>query len=160
VWFGAVRGGGVALVASLTVAVVGYLAGRAIGAAGLTRWMSRKSFRSVRQLGARGVMGVIVLRLASVASATSVHLMCGAGRVPFATYLAGTFVALTPTIAALSGLGGLLRLTLLHRSASNVVLTIAAAGLLFAMAAGLRAFLLIRQFSSAVSSQRNRAEFG
>ena len=160
VWLGAMRGGEVALVGSLTVAVVGYVAGRAIGAAGLTRWMTRKSFRSVRQLGARGVMGVIVLRLASVASATSVHLMCGAGRVPFASYLAGTTIALAPTIAALSGLGGLLRHTLLNRSASNVLTTVVAAGLLFALAAGLRAFLLIRQFSSVVSSQRNRAEFG
>ena len=29
------------------------------------RWMSRRSYRSVRQLGARGVVGVIVLRLAA-----------------------------------------------------------------------------------------------
>ena len=63
--------------------------------------------------------GVLVLRLASVASAGSIHLLCGAGRVPFATYLAGTAIGLVPAIAALSGLGALLRHTLLHPSVSE-----------------------------------------
>ena len=89
VCFGAVRGGFVGLVGSLAAAVIGYVAGRAIGAAGLTHWMSRRSYRSVRQLSARGVIGLVVLRLASVASAGSIHLLCGAGRVPFATYHGG-----------------------------------------------------------------------
>ena len=90
VCFGALRGGIVALIGSLAAAVIGYVAGRAIGAEGLRRWISRRSYRSVRQLGARGVGGVVMLRLASVASAGSIHLVCGAGRIPFATYIAGT----------------------------------------------------------------------
>lgn len=56
--FGALRGGVVALIGSLTAAVLGYLAGRAIGAQGLTRWISQRSYRSVRQLGPRGVAGM------------------------------------------------------------------------------------------------------
>ena len=103
---------------------------------------------------------MVVLRLASVASAGSIHLLCGAGRVPFATYMAGTVIGLAPAIAALSGLGGLLRHTLLNPSVSNGLTTIGAAVLLFALASGLRAFLLIRQFAPAVSSHRDRAEFG
>ena len=58
-------------------------------------------------------MGVLVLRLASVASAGSIHLLCGAGRVPFVSYLAGTAIGLVPAIAALTGLGALVRHTLL-----------------------------------------------
>ena len=50
-------------------------------------------------------VGVVVLRLASVASAGSIHLLCGAGRVPFATYLAGTVIGLAPAVAALSWTG-------------------------------------------------------
>ena len=142
VLFGALRGSLVALLGSLVAAAIGYVAGRAIGPAGLTRWMSRRSYRSARQLGAQGVVGVIVLRLASVASAGSVHLLCGAGRVPFAAYMAGTVIGLTPAIAALSGLGGLLRHTLLHPSVSNGAITIGAAVLLIGVAAGLRTFLL------------------
>ena len=160
VMFGGVRGSLVALLGSLMAAIVGYLVGRAMGPAGVTRWMSRRSYRSARQLGARGVVGVIVLRLASVASAGSIHLLCGAGRVPFAAYLAGTFIGLMPVVAALSGLGGLLRQALLHPSVSNGAITIGTALLLIGAAAGLRTFLLIRQFAPSFSSHRNRAEFG
>ena len=158
--FGTLHGGLVALLGSLIAAVIGYAAGRAIGPAGLTRWISRRSYRSARQLGAQGVAGVIVLRLASVASAGSIHLLCGAGRVPFGAYMAGTVIGLTPAVAALSGLGGLLRHTLLHPSVSNGAMTFAAAVLIIGVAAGLRTFLLIRQFAPSVSRHRDRAEFG
>jgi phosphatidylserine/phosphatidylglycerophosphate/cardiolipin synthase-like enzyme/uncharacterized membrane protein YdjX (TVP38/TMEM64 family) len=160
VLFGASRGGVVALAGSLAAAVIGYLAGRAIGAEGLTRWVSPRSFRSVRQLGARGIGGVIVLRLASVASAGSIHLLCGAGGVRFATFMTGTAIALVPVVAALSGVGGLLRRTLLDPSLSNGLATIGASVLLLAVASGMRTFLLLRQFAPAISSHRGRAEFG
>jgi uncharacterized membrane protein YdjX (TVP38/TMEM64 family) len=149
-----------ALIGSLAAAVIGYGIGRLIGSAGLSRWMSRRAYRSVRQLGARGVMGLLVLRLASVASAGSVHLLCGAGRVPLGTYLAGTVIGAVPMIVALTGLGALLRHTLLEPSITNGLLTVGAAVLLTAAAALLRTFLLLRQFAPSVSNQRVRAEFG
>ena len=160
VCFGTARGALVAVVGSLGAAVIGYFAGRAIGAGRLTEWVSPRSYRSVRQLSAHSIAAVIVLRLASVASAGAIHLMSGAGRVPFATYLAGTMIALAPTVAALSGLGGLLRQTLLNPTLANGLMTIGAAVLLFALVAALRGFLLIRQFAPAVSRHRTRAEFG
>jgi phospholipase D1/2 len=158
--FGATRGGLVSLLGSLGAAAIGYAAGRAIGAAGITRWMSGRSYRSARQLGARGMLGVLVLRLASVASAGSIHLLCGAGKVPFAIYMAGSAIGLVPAAVALSGLGALVRHVVLHPSLSNGVVAIGAAVLLVALAAGLRTFLLIRQFAPSVSNQRRRAEFG
>ena len=103
---------------------------------------------------------MVMLRLASVASAGAIHLVCGAARVPFAAYLAGTVIGLVPAIAALSGLGALLRHTLLNPSVSNGFTTIGAAVLLFALASGLRTVLLLRQFASAVSGHRGSAEFG
>jgi uncharacterized membrane protein YdjX (TVP38/TMEM64 family) len=160
VLFGALRGGFVALVGSLLAAAIGYVAGRAIGAAGVTRWMSRRSYRSVRQLGARGIVGVVVLRLASVATAGSIHLLCGAGRVPFASYIVGTAIGLVPSIAALIGLGALVRHALLNPSVLNGVMTIVATLILIAGAAALRTLLLARQFAPSVSHHRARAEFG
>lgn len=160
VFFGALHGGFVALAGSLVVAVIGYVAGRVIGADGLRRWMSQRSYRSVRQVSAHGVAGVIFVRFATVASAGSIHLACGAGRIPFGTYMTGTTIALAPAVCALSGLGGLLRQTLLNPTASNGLRTIAGAVLLLAVASGIRTMLLIRQFAPAVSSQRGRAEFG
>ena len=154
------RGGIVALLGALAAAAAGYGIGRAIGPANLPRWISRRSYRSARQLGARGVFGVIVMRLASVATSGSIHLLCGAGRVPFATYLLGTLLAFVPAIAALAGLGALLRRTLLDPTTPHVLMTIGATILLTAAAAGLRTLLLIRQFAPSVTSQRARAEFG
>ena len=122
--------------------------------------MSQRSYRSVRQLSVHGVVGVIFLRFVTVASAGSIHLACGAGRIPFGTYITGTTIALAPAVYALSWLGGLLRQTLLSPTASNGLLTIAAAVLLLAVVWVVRAILLIRQFAPAVSSQRGRAEFG
>jgi uncharacterized membrane protein YdjX (TVP38/TMEM64 family) len=158
--FDAPGGGFVALVGSLAAAIVGYAAGRAIGPEGLPRWMSRRSYRSIRQLSARGVAGLAMLRLTSVASAGAIHLVCGAGRVPFTSYLAGTAIGLAPAIVALAGLGSLLRQTFLRPSLSNGLTTIGVAVLLVAMASGLRAFLLVRQFAPAVSRHSGRAEFG
>lgn len=158
--FGLVFGGVVTLLGSMAAAAIGYAAGRAIGPAGLPRWMSRRSYRSARQLGGRGLMGVIVLRLASVATSGSIHLLCGAGRVPFATYIAGTVMAFVPAVAALAGLGELLRRTLLDPTVSHGLLTTGAAVLLTALGVAMRTLLLIRQFAPSVSRQRARAEFG
>ena len=158
--FGAVRGGMVAAVGSLALAVIGYAAGRAVGAPGVARWISRRSYRSARQLGAHGVVGVIVLRLSSVASSGAVHLVCGAGRVPFVRFLAGTVIGAAPAIVVLSAFGALLRDTLLRPSMSNSLAAIATAGLLFLLARAIRTFLLIRQFAPSVAGHRARAEFG
>jgi uncharacterized membrane protein YdjX (TVP38/TMEM64 family) len=105
-------------------------------------------------------MAVTVLRLASVASAGAIHMLSGAGRVRFASYLTGTVLALGPTVVVLSVLGGSLRRTLLNPTVANGLVTIGAAVLLFALVSGLRAVLLVRQFAPAVSSHRTRAEFG
>jgi uncharacterized membrane protein YdjX (TVP38/TMEM64 family) len=148
------------LLGALIGAALGYLLGRQIGPARLSRWMSRRAYRSARQLGARGVIGVLVLRLASVATSGSIHLLCGAGRVPFSTFMAGTLLAFVPAIAALAGLGALLRQTLLVPTTWNVLQTVGAGILLTAAAAFLRTLLLIRQFAPSVSQQRARAEFG
>jgi uncharacterized membrane protein YdjX (TVP38/TMEM64 family) len=158
--FGGFGGGLVACAGSAVAAAVGYAAGRAIGVARLSRWISRRSYRSIRQLGARGIAGVAVLRLSAVASAGAIHLLCGASRVPFVAYLAGTAIGLTPSVAALVWLGAVLRTTLLHPTLWNALATIAAGLAIAGMAYGLRTILLIRQFAPSVSGHRQRAEFG
>jgi hypothetical protein len=74
--------------------------------------------------------------------------------------MAGTAIGLIPPLAALTGLGALLRHTLLYPSVPYALMTIGAAGLVICLAAGLRTLLLARQFAPAVTSHRNRAEFG
>ena len=158
--FGALNGGLVAAAGSLALAVIGYEAGRAIGASGVAEWISRRSYRSVRQFGARDAIGVLVLRLSSVASTGAIHLLCGAGRVPFTAYMAGTIIGMVPAIVALSALGSVFRDALLRPSLSNALTTIAVAVLLIVLASAIRTLLLIRQFAPSVAMQRDRAEFG
>ena len=160
VLLGARQGGVVALLGLLAAAAVAYAVGRGLGSARLAPWISRRSYRSVSQLGARGVMGVLVLRLASVASAGAIHLLCGAGRVPFAAFLAGTAIGLIPAVAALTGLGALVRHTMLHPSITNALITVGAALALTACAVTLRTFLLIRSLRRrcpAIAPERSSA---
>jgi phospholipase D1/2 len=158
--FGVARGAGVALAGSFVAAAAGYWIGRAAGPDRLKSWLSRRSYRTIRQLGSRRMAGVIALHLAAVASAGAIHLLSGAGRVPFQTYLGGAAIAIVPIVVALSGLGGLLRRTLLDPSVANAAITIGAALVLLLLAAALRTVLLIRQFAPSVSGHRNSAEFG
>ena len=160
VLLGAVPGGTVALIGSLAATVIGYAAGRALGPARITRWVSPRSYRSIRQWGAQRVGDAVMLRLSAVASAGSVHLISGAGRLPFGAYLAGSAIALIPTIAAFTGLGALWQEAVLRPSVARISGTAAATIVLAAAAVALRAFLLIRRFAPSLSRQRERAEFG
>jgi uncharacterized membrane protein YdjX (TVP38/TMEM64 family) len=160
IYFGARRGALIAYIGSLAAAAIGYAVGRVIGAQEIARWMSPRSHRSIRQLDARSVAGMVALRLAGVASTRSIHLACGAGRVPFATYMTGSAIGLAPAIVALAGLGGVLRHALLDPSVATAVAGLAAALLLSLAALGLRALLLIRHFAPSVSSHRQRSEYG
>jgi uncharacterized membrane protein YdjX (TVP38/TMEM64 family) len=114
----------------------------------------------VRQLGARDVIGVLVLRLSSVASSGAIHLLCGAGRVPFAAYMTGTIIGMVPVIVTLSVLGGAFRDALLRPTLANATTTIAVAVVLIVFASVVRMLLLIRQFAPTVAAHRDRAEFG
>jgi uncharacterized membrane protein YdjX (TVP38/TMEM64 family) len=160
VWLGTLRGALMALLGSLIMALIGYAAGRALGPNRIQRWMSRRAYRSARQLGAQGVGGVLVLRLASVASAGSIHLLCGGGRVPVSTYIVGTLIGLVPTVFAGAGLGNLMRYTLIVPTVSNLLLTVGAALLVVTAAALMRTLLLIRRFAPILASHRTQAEFG
>lgn len=157
---GGLSGVAVAIAGGLTSAIVGYAVGRAMGIMRLARWMSRRAYRSARQLIARGVIGVMMLRLTSIASAGSVHLVCGAAGVPFGAYLAGSLLGLIPVVVVLSGVGNLIRAAIINPGWSSAL--VAAAGVLgaFALAIAARSLLLTRRFSPSVQRQHAREEFG
>jgi phospholipase D1/2 len=158
--FGPVRGAAVSAIGSLGAAVSGYIAGRALGPSVVMRWLGPRTYRIGRQLVAPGPTAVAAMRLATIATATSVHLLCGAGKVRFRDYLAGSLAGLVPPVVALSLLGGLLRSTLLEPTIWNGLLTIGFALVLAAATFAIRTSLLIRQFAPVTASHRSRAEFG
>jgi phosphatidylserine/phosphatidylglycerophosphate/cardiolipin synthase-like enzyme/uncharacterized membrane protein YdjX (TVP38/TMEM64 family) len=150
-------GAWVALAGSIAAAAFGYLAGRIVGRARVSRWMSGASFRAGRPPGMQGLKGIILLHLASVITAGATHLLCGANRVPFGAYMAGSLIGLLPSLAALTSIGALLRLTLLEPSLSNGLLAIGTALGLLILVSGTRTLALIRP---ARARQRRRAQFG
>jgi phosphatidylserine/phosphatidylglycerophosphate/cardiolipin synthase-like enzyme/uncharacterized membrane protein YdjX (TVP38/TMEM64 family) len=158
--FGSAAGGSVALAGGWMGAVIGYVAGRALGPGRLMSWLSRRAYRSARQLGAHGAVGVAVLRLMSIASALSVNLVCGATRVPVGAFLLGSAAGLAPPMFVLAGVGSLLGTALREPSWTNGLT--AAAGVLGAgaLAFVVRALLVARQFSPTLRRHRAQAEFG
>jgi len=153
-------GGGIALAGGWLGAVLGYAGGRRLGSARLMSWMSRRAYRSARQLGADGAVGVAVLRLMSIASALSIHLVCGATRVPIGAYLIGSAAGLAPPMFVLAGVGSLLGTA--FRDPSWVHGLTAATGVIgaCALAFAVRALLVARQFSPIQSRHRSQTEFG
>ena len=158
--FGPTRGAAVSAIGSIGAAVSGYVAGRALGPSVVMRWLGSRTYRMGRQLVAPGPTAVAAMRLATIATAMSVHLLCGAGKVRFRDYLAGSLVGLVLPVLALSVLGGLLRSTLLEPTIWNGLQTIGFAALLAAATFAIRAALLIRQFAPFTARHRSRAEFG
>jgi len=107
-----------------------------------------------------GVKGVALLRVSALMTAGATHLLCGAGRVPFGSYMAGTVIGLLPSLAVLTAIGTLLRWTLLDPSLWNGLVAIGGVLVASILVFGLRAVLVIRQFTPAHAGQRQRAEFG
>jgi uncharacterized membrane protein YdjX (TVP38/TMEM64 family) len=158
--FGWGLGGGVALAGGWLGAVVGYAGGRGLGPNRLMSWMSRRAYRSARQLGAHGVVGVAVLRLMSIASALSVHLVCGATRVPVGAYLLGSAAGLAPPVFVLAGVGSLLGTAFRDPSWINGLIAAGAVLGAGALAFAVRSLLFARQFSPTMRQHRAQAEFG
>jgi uncharacterized membrane protein YdjX (TVP38/TMEM64 family) len=160
VLFGPLLGAPLALVAALIAAVIGYAAGRAIGPRRGLSFTGRRAYRVWRHLPGRGTTAVAALRMVSVFSATSIHLLCGAARVPLQSYVIGTLIAFVPGVLALSLLGGLLRRTILEPCPWSAVLTMLAAGALALIVLFVRRRLLVTRLHAEQKDQAQRAVFG
>jgi uncharacterized membrane protein YdjX (TVP38/TMEM64 family) len=160
VLFGPLVGGPLAFVAALIASAIGYFAGKALGGKRVIPLIGVRAYRVGRELPGRSSVSVAVLRLVSAFSSASIHLLCGATRVPLRSYALGTIAALVPIIVVLSLLGGLLRRTILHPGPWTAAATIATAFLLAAIALRVRRRLLVKRFHAARLDQEQRAVYG
>jgi phospholipase D1/2 len=96
VLFGPIVGCLVAFAGALASASVSYWLGAVLGTNLMARLIGRERLRMTRSLRTRGVLAVAALRLLPVAPYTVVNLAAGAVRVPFFTFLAGTFLGIFP----------------------------------------------------------------
>ena len=153
-------GGALALTAALIAAAIGYAVGRALTPRRVMPLVGRRAYRVWRELPGRGAMSVAVLRLISVFSATSIHLLCGASRLPLGAYAKGTAGAFLPVVMVLSLMGGLLRHLIREPGPWNAVITIVAAAVFAAIVLRVRRNLLVKRVHAARVEQQARAIFG
>lgn len=158
--FGPFHGGALSLTGTLCAAVVAYGVGRQLGTRRASAWIGPRAFRLWRELRTRPFTSVAMSRLIPVAAATTIHVVCGAARVPLRPYLLGTLTGLLPGILALCLLGGQVRGAILHptwwRSAALVFTALVFAFVVLRM----RRVLMRRQLGTALEEQAQRARFG
>ncbi len=160
VLLGPFLGGALALTSALLAALIGYACGRALGPPRVVPLIGRRAYRAWRELPGRGATSVAVLRLVSVFSAASIHLLCGAARLPVRAYVIGTAAAFVPVVLVLSLLGGLLRHAIREPGPWSATITIAAAVLFAAVVLRVRRNLLIKRLHAVQAEQEARALFG
>ena len=161
VLLGPLQGGALALLGALASAAAGYAIGRALGPERLVPWVGRRAFRLWRELrGSGGGTSVALLRLVSISSATTVHLLSGAARVSAREYWIGTLVGFLPGFLALCLLGGLLRRMILHPHPANVALAAFTAIALAFLVLRSRQMLLLRRLGPSMQDQMERARYG
>lgn len=117
---------GYALTGALASAAVAYVLGARLGRPMLRRLMGKRLNAVSRIIDNRGVMAVMMLRVAPVAPFTAINLVCGAARIRFADYAIGSILGMAPGIAVLTALGGSLRDILANPTPATVAAAIAA----------------------------------
>jgi len=130
-----------ALTGALTSAAAAYGLGARLGRPILRRLVGNRLNSVSRAIASRGVLAVMMLRVAPVAPFTVINLVCGAARIRFVDYLIGSVLGMAPGIAVLTALGKSLERIIAEPTAGGVALVIAAIGLWILLGVGLQKLL-------------------
>lgn len=160
VLLGPLHGGALALAGALAAAAAGYAIGRALGLRRLVPWIGQRAYRLWRELKGSGASSVALLRLVSVSSATTVHLLSGAARVAPREYWLGTLIGIAPGFVALCLLGGLLRRMILHPGPKTAAFAAFTAIGLAALVLRSRRVFLLKKLGPSMREQIERARYG
>jgi phospholipase D1/2 len=148
VLFGPLIGCLVAFTGALGSATVSYWIGRALGTDLMARLIGRDRLRMTSSLRTRGVLAVAALRLLPVAPYTVVNLAAGAVRVPFLTFLAGTFLGIAPGTVVLTLFASGIVAAVRHPTPGFIAAIAAGLIALFAVSASLIKFVKRRQLGA------------
>jgi len=130
-----------ALAGTMASAAAAYGVGVKLGRPVLRRLIGNRLNSVSRAVASRGVLAVMMLRVAPVAPYTAVNLVCGAARIRLTDYLVGTFLGMAPGIAVLTALGNSLTRVLENPTPGMVALVIAAIALWILLGVGLQEIL-------------------
>lgn len=130
-----------ALTGALASAAAAYGLGARLGRPVLRRLVGSRLNSVSRAIASRGVLAVMMLRVAPVAPFTVINLVCGATRIRFVDYLVGTVLGMAPGIAVLTALGESLERLIAEPTLGSVLLAITAIGLWILLGVGLQKIL-------------------
>ncbi len=130
-----------ALAGTMASAAAAYGVGVKLGRPVLRRLIGNRLNSVSRAIASRGVLAVMMLRVAPVAPYTAVNLVCGAARIRFTDYLIGTFLGMSPGIAVLTALGNSLTRVIENPTPGMVALAVAAVALWILLGVGLQKVL-------------------
>ncbi|MBE0531939.1 MAG: VTT domain-containing protein [Rhodospirillales bacterium] len=130
-----------ALVGTMASAAAAYGVGFKLGRPVLRRLLGNRLNSVNRAVASRGVLAVMMLRVAPVAPYTAVNMVCGAARIRFTDYMVGTLLGMAPGITVLTALGNSLTQVLENPTPGMVALVIAAIALWILLGVGLQRIL-------------------
>ncbi len=110
---------------ALTSAAAAYLLGLRLGRPVLRQMIGKRLNQVARAIGKRGIIAVMTLRVAPVAPFTAINLVCGAVRIRFLDYMAGSFLGMAPGIVVLTILGDRLRRIIAEPTPATIATVVA-----------------------------------
>jgi phospholipase D1/2 len=120
--FGPLTGFIYALVGCVTSAMCTYGIGHLLGGEVLRRFAGRRINRLSRQLADRGVVTIMIIRLAPVAPFTFVNLVAGASHIKFWDFTIGTILGMAPGLFAITLFGNRLEHAIRHPGPGSIAL--------------------------------------
>lgn len=130
-----------ALAGAMASAAAAYGVGAKLGRPVLRRLLGNRLNSVSRAIASRGVLAVMMLRVAPVAPYTAVNLVCGAAHIRFTDYMIGSVLGMVPGIAALTALGNSLTRVLANPTPGMIALVIAAIAVWILLGVGLQKIL-------------------
>lgn len=100
--FGPLLGGTISMVAGVASAVGGYLAGKWLWRDTVRRLAGPRLNRISREVGAKGTLSVVAVRLVPIAPFTVVNMVAGASHVELRDFVLGSAIGMAPGIIGLS----------------------------------------------------------
>jgi len=123
-----------ALTGSLISATLLYWAGRGLGDDFVRKVAGERANRISQRLAKRGIVTIMVLRVAPVAPFTVINLVAGVSHIKFRDYLIGTVAGMTPGIIVLTMFGESLAKTIKSPEPENFITLAAVAAFITAAA--------------------------
>lgn len=120
------------LAGSLTAASLAYALGRLIDIERWPRLLQKKALAFRRQVAARELWAVVLLRLAPTPPFTVTSLLAGSWRLPWGAYALGSLIGVSPQIVLIN-IFGMQLVELLEKPGISAFLLLLFAGLLYAL---------------------------